>query len=152
MPSNETVDNIFDHDIYTKYTSFGSSTPNAISARSGLNTGFHVTLDAGICIVTGFRFSTATDQPKRDPIMITLEGSNVDSMSLTLGKSWTLLYNGSSGLDVDPGRGKVGTLQRFSNDRFYRHYRVLVVSKRGLNHGVHYSEFQFYGHSCLPGK
>ncbi|CAF0792629.1 unnamed protein product [Adineta ricciae] len=150
MPSNETVKNIFDHNIYTKYTSLGSSSSDTINARSGLNTGFHVTLDVGVCVVTGFRFSTAIDQPKRDPIMITLEGSNVDSSSLTLGKSWALLYNGSSGLYTDPGRGKVGSLQRFSNDRFYRHYRVLVVSKRGLNNGVHYSEFQFYGHSCLP--
>jgi hypothetical protein len=152
MPSHETVSNIFDRNIYTRYTSFGSSSANVSSIRSGLNTGFYVTNDVKVCIITGFRFTTATDQSKRDPIIITLEGSNADNVSLIFGKSWTLIYNGSSGLDIDPGRGKPGSLQRFNNSQLYRSYRMLVVSKRDSDSGVHYSEFEFYGHSCLPGK
>jgi len=152
MPSHETVSNIFDRNIYTRYTSFGSSSANVSSLRSGLNTGFSVTMDVSVCIITGFRFTTATDQSKRDPIIITLEGSNADNVSLISGKSWTLIYNGSSGLDIDPGRGKAGSLQQFNNSQLYRSYRMLVVSKRDSDSGVHYSEFEFYGHSCLPGK
>lgn len=152
IPSHETVSNIFDRNIYTRYTSFGSSSANISSIRSGLNTGFYITMDASVCIVTGFRFTTATDQSKRDPMIITLEGSNADNVSLIFGKSWTLIYNGSSGLDIDPGRGKAGSLQQFNNSQLYRSYRMLVVAKRDSDSGVHYSEFEFYGHSCLPSK
>ena len=147
ISSNETVSHVFDRNIRTSY---GFSSTNISSIRSGLNTGFYASMNATVCIVTGFRFTTAIDQPKQDPIAITLEGSNADKFSLKFGKSWTLIYNGSSGLDIDPGRGKTGSLQRFHNSQFYRSYRMLVVSKRDSDHGVHYSEFEFYGHSCLP--
>ncbi|CAF3478674.1 unnamed protein product [Adineta steineri] len=150
MPPNETISNIIDRNIYTKYTSFGSSSADVISRRSGLNTGFYMILNTSICIVTGFQFTTAISQPKRDPIMITLEGSNADNSSLTFGTSWTLIYNGSSGLEIDPGRGKVGSLQILNNSQPYRSYRMLVISKREIESGVHYSEFALYGHSCLP--
>ena len=82
--------------------------------------------------------------------MVTLEGSNTDKSLLTLGSSWTLIYNGSSGLKSDPGRGKAGVLQMLNNSQPYHSYRLLIVSKRGIESGVHYSEFAFYGHSCLP--
>ena len=152
IPSHEIVSNIFDRNISTRYTSFGSNPAHISSIRSGLNTGFYLTMNVSVCIITGFRFTTATDQSKRDPIMITLEGSNADTISLIFGKSWTLIYNGSSGLDIDPGRGRAGSLQQFNNSRHYRSYRMLVVSKRDSDSGVHYSEFELYGHSCLPGK
>jgi hypothetical protein len=148
----ETVSNIFDQNIHTKYASFGSGSTDMISLKTGLNTGFYLTLNAGICIVNGFQFTTATSHPKRDPIIVTLEGSNADKSLLTLGSSWTLMYNGSSGLQRDPGRGKIGVLQMLNNSQTYRSYRLLVVRKRGVESGVHYSEFAFYGHSCLPGK
>ncbi|CAF4333721.1 unnamed protein product, partial [Rotaria sordida] len=81
--------------------------------------------------------------------MVTLEGSNANKSLLTLGNSWTLMYNGSSGLESVPGRGKTGVLQMFNNNQPYRSYRLLVVLKREVESGVHYSEFAFYGHSCL---
>ncbi|CAF3942695.1 unnamed protein product [Rotaria sordida] len=132
--------------------SFGSGSTNTKNLKTGLNTGFYLKLNAGICIVNGFQFTTATSHPKRDPIMVTLEGSNANKSLLTLGSSWTLMYNGSSGLESVPGRGKTGVLQMFNNSQPYRSYRLLVVLKRGVESGVHYSEFAFYGHSCLPGK
>ncbi|CAF4966595.1 unnamed protein product, partial [Rotaria sp. Silwood1] len=150
MAPKETVSHIFDHNIHTKYRSFGSGSTNTMSQKTGLNTGFYLTLNAGICIVNGFQFTTATSHPKRDPIMVTLEGSNADKSLLTLGSSWSLMYNGSSGLESDPGRGKTGVLQMFNNSQPYRSYRLLVVLKRGVESGVHYSELAFYGHSCLP--
>ncbi|CAF2798165.1 unnamed protein product [Rotaria sp. Silwood2] len=150
MIPTEKVSNIFDHNIHTKYRSFGSGSNNIMSQKTGLNTGFYLTLNAGICIVSGFQFTTATSHPNRDPIMITLEGSNADKSLLTFGISWSLIYNGSSGLESDPGRGKRGVLQIFNNSQLYRSYRLLVVLKRGVESGVHYSEFAFYGHSCLP--
>ncbi|CAF1479303.1 unnamed protein product, partial [Rotaria sordida] len=131
---------------------FGSGSTNTKNLKTGLNTGFYLKLNAGICIVNGFQFTTATSHPKRDPIMVTLEGSNANKSLLTLGSSWTLMYNGSSGLESVPGRGKTGVLQMFNNSQPYRSYRLLVVLKRGVESGVHYSEFAFYGHSCLPDK
>ncbi|CAF4519900.1 unnamed protein product, partial [Rotaria sp. Silwood2] len=150
MASKETVSNIFDHTIHTEYRSFGSGSTNTRSLKTGLNTGFYITLNAGICIVNRFQFTTTTSHPKRDPIMVTLEGSNADKSLLTLGSSWTLIYNGLSGLEIDPGRGKTGVFQKFNNSQPYRSYRLLVVLKRGVESGVHYSEFAFYDHSCLP--
>ncbi|CAF4348501.1 unnamed protein product, partial [Adineta steineri] len=44
MPPNETISNIIYCNIYTKYTSFGSSSADVISRRSGLNTGFYMIL------------------------------------------------------------------------------------------------------------
>ena len=152
MPPNETVSNILDHSIHTKYSSFGSGSADGISLTSGLNTGFYLTLNAVVCIVTGFQFTTAMSQPNRDPMRITLEGSNTNHSLLTFGASWTLIYNGSSGIEIDPGRGKTGSRQSLNNSRPYRSYRILVVSKRGIESGVHYAEFAFYGHSCLPGQ
>ncbi|CAF1320494.1 unnamed protein product [Rotaria sordida] len=138
------------------WTGFDCATPirsnNTKNLKTGLNTGFYLKLNASICIVNGFQFTTATSHPKRDPIMVTLEGSNANKSLLTLGNSWTLMYNGSSGLESVPGRGKTGVLQMFNNNQPYRSYRLLVVLKRGVESGVHYSEFAFYGHSCLPGK
>jgi hypothetical protein len=152
MAPQETAAKIFDHNIHTKYTSFGSGSTGIISRKTGLNTGFYLTLNANVCIVDGFQFTTAISHPKRDPLMVTLEGSNADKSLLTLGSSWTLMYNGSSGLRSNPGRGKAGVLQMLNNSQPYRSYRLLVVLKRGIESGVHYSEFAFYGHSCLPGK
>jgi hypothetical protein len=67
-----------------------------------------------------------------DPITVILEGSNASLSRLTLGSSWTLIYNGSNGLGNDPGGGEFGVTQWVSsNSIWYLSYRILVTSKRG---------------------
>jgi hypothetical protein len=78
---------------------------------------------------------------------ITIEGSNQSSSALLFGSSWTLIYNGSSGLDSDPGRYTFGLTQFISNNVIsYESYRLLITSKRSLSNAVQYSEVQFLGY------
>lgn len=131
--------NIFDQDIETEYQNSGSM------FYDGINTGFYVTLNAGYCHLRGFRFTTASDRPERDPIEVTIEGSNASSTLLTLGKSWSSIYEGSSGLKIDPGRSESGTIQTIHTNTIFNSYRVLITKQRGIDSSVQYSEVEFYG-------
>ena len=89
------------------------------------------------------QFCTENDLPLRDPLTVTLEGSNQNGSTLLLGSSWTLIYNGTTGLDVDPGRGSLGVRQTFfSNVIAYSSYRILITWKRGNEIATQYSELQ----------
>lgn len=110
----------------------------------GVNTGFYLTLLQGSTFFRGLMVCTANVNSQRDPITITVEGSNSASAALTLGSSWTLLYNGPSGLAVDPGRSTCGPIQYFtSNMGSYASYRFLVTAKRGADSSTSYSEIKF---------
>ncbi|CAF4332038.1 unnamed protein product, partial [Adineta steineri] len=92
----------------------------------------------------GFYFCTANDFPERDPMMITIEGSNeTDPM---IGSNWTLIYNGPSGLEIDPGRNSCGIEQHILNDKWFSTYRILVTKTRDESDGAQYSQFYFFGH------
>ena len=92
--------------------------------------------------VVGFRFCTANDAAARDPMSITLEGSNQTGTDLNLGSSWTLLYSGVSGLQVDPGRSQYGSRVYFNNTMVFQSYRLLITSKRDLENSMQFSEFR----------
>jgi len=78
---------------------------------------------------------------------ITIEGSIQPSSALLLGSSWTLLYNGSSGLDSDPGRSSEGVIETVTNIiSSYNSYRLLVTSKRNSSNAVQYSEIELFGY------
>jgi hypothetical protein len=63
-----------------------------------------------------------------------------------LGSSWTLIYNGSSGLDTDPGRYNDGKVQYIPNNAiWYTSYRILTTSKRGNDTAVQYGEVSLFG-------
>jgi hypothetical protein len=133
-------------DIYTdEYTNFGTCTSSGNSVTCGLNTGFYRTPQRGASLLIGIIVCTRTNLPTRDPIIITLEGSNQPVSSLNLGSSWTLIYNGPSGLAIDPGRSACGVSQIFSNSVWYTSYRFLVVSKRGVDSSTSYGEVIFIG-------
>jgi hypothetical protein len=90
--------------------------------------------------------------PNRDPITITLEGSNATGgVALTLGSSWPLIYNGSTGINSTsaPGRATYVTQQNFSNTIPYASYRLLVTLQRGNDTAVQYSESQIIGYYRL---
>ncbi|CAF1486566.1 unnamed protein product [Rotaria sp. Silwood1] len=149
-PNMETPAQAFDGNVNTKYTSFGrcklsNCRSGSASNNCGLNTGLYLTLQRGATLVVGLQLSTGNDYPQRDPLMITLEGSNQSGINLTLGSSWTLIYSGTSGLATDPGRKKPGSIVFFSNSLQYTSYRFLIAASRAPDCSVQYSELKLFG-------
>ncbi|CAF1063598.1 unnamed protein product [Adineta steineri] len=104
-----------DGDIYTKYLNYGECENTRDGIECGSNTGFYLELKRGASLVTGLQICTANDFPERDPLTMSLEGSNQSESKLTLGSSWALIYNGDSGLKTNPGRHTCGIVQQFNN-------------------------------------
>lgn len=116
------------------------------SLDCGVNTGFYLTLQTGAVLLSAMRICTATSLSQRDPMTMTVEGSNQTAATLTLGSSWTLIYNGSTGLTSDPGRGNYGLTQTFSNSISYSSYRILITSVRNFTYTVQYAEVELIGY------
>ncbi len=139
-----------DNNTATKYVNFGSGgCIGCPYALYGVNTGFYVVPSTcNPTVARGLLFATGNDEPNRDPITVTLEGSNArDNASLQMGSSWTLIYSGQTGisLSVDPGRETYGTSQSFNNVLSFLSYRLLVTSQRGPDIAGQYSEVQIIG-------
>jgi hypothetical protein len=113
----------------------------------GEDTGLYLTLNSGPLALVAFYFGTNNYSPLRDPLTITIEGSNFNQTALTFGFSWTLIYNGSTGLTKDPGRSTMGIIQILPNFPIpFASYRLLVTSKRGNGTCASYSEFVIIGY------
>lgn len=113
----------------------------------GINTGVYVTPQQGPTLLLAIQFTTANDATSRDPLSITVEGSNSNSSTLMLGTSWSLIYNGSSGLNETINRTTDGLLQCISYSvTWYTSYRVLVTSIRNFGSDVQYSEVKLLGY------
>jgi hypothetical protein len=67
-------------------------------------------------ILTAMWFLTANSLPARDPMIVSIEGSNQPSSVLLFGSSWTLIYRGSSDIDSDPNRYSYGMTEIISNN------------------------------------
>lgn len=145
-PPNEFPGNACDANTTTKYLSFGWCESTNYNFTCGLNTGFYVILKRGASIATGLVVCTAGDVWQRDPITVTLEGSNQPETNLIMGASWTLLYEGSTGLDNILTRSFCGDIQYFCNSVPYTNYRFLVTEKRYSTNSVQYSEVRLFGH------
>jgi hypothetical protein len=132
----------------TKYLNFGTTGGYYITAPApGVGTGFYVTpIVSNASIAVSLRFATANDSPNRDPITVTLEGTN--SNELDYGSSWTLIYSGPTGISptIDPGRMQYVAQQNFSNTIAYKSYRLLVTSQRGADWVVQYAEAEIIGY------
>ena len=133
-----------DNNNSTKYTNFGFGTLSTSDIRCGCYTGFYVTPMNGPTILKAIQFSTRNNLSDRDPITVSIEGTN--SSLLTIGSSWTLIYSGSSGLDIDPGRYTLGVQQIFNNTSAYISYRLLIITKRAIGTAVQYSEAVLLGY------
>jgi hypothetical protein len=147
-PTQPPID-AFDNDLTTEYTNHGNCnySSSTQSITCGTNTGFYLTLQSGPMILIGFYFGTNTLYSKRDPLTITIEGSNLNGSALTFGSSWTLIYNGNSGLIPNPGRSAWGKLQTLSSVSIsFESFRILVTSKRGVQTCTSYSEFTLIGY------
>ena len=134
-----------DHDPTTKYLNFGNGSSTVSSATKGVGTGFIVTPALGPSIVTGIQVATAGDTPNRDPLTVSIEGTNATT-NLNAGASWTLIAdNVNLGINVDPARQMFGPVATFANSTAYRSYRVIVKSQRGSETGVQYAEMNLVG-------
>ncbi|CAF1026951.1 unnamed protein product [Adineta steineri] len=138
--------NACDNNTGTKYLSFGTCGETTIDSICGLNTGLYLELQRGLSLIIGLQMCTGNDYPERDPFIISLEGSNLSGTVLNLGTSWTLIYNGPSGLQTDPGRSTCGRFQSINNTIQYKSYRFLVSAKRSISNSVQYSEVHLYGY------
>ncbi|CAF1461287.1 unnamed protein product [Adineta ricciae] len=101
--STEPSENALDGNISTEYTNHGiCNSESPLSFQCGLNTGLYLTLEVKQATLIGFQIGTNKGWSYRDPLTITIEGSNSNKSELTLGKSWILIYNGTTGLTIDP--------------------------------------------------
>jgi hypothetical protein len=135
QPGGEGAANAIDGSLSSKYFNRSNDGANP----SGVGSGLLIT-PAASGIVTAFQIATANDMPDRDPLAITIEGSD-DSQGAPA--SFVLLYAGVTGLDADPGRQHWGPCIAFANAKAFTSYRVLVTETRGDNtDGTQYSEFR----------
>ena len=137
-----------DQNIRTKYINFGGCSKYIVGEDCGTNTGFYVTPQQGATLLLAIQFTTANDFLERDPLSITIEGSNVTSSALMLGASWSLISSISTGLEIDPGRQTDGRFVCLAETVvWYTSYRILVTSIRDINNSVQYSEVKLFGYS-----
>jgi hypothetical protein len=137
-PAAESPPNAVDGNTATKYLNFGAGGAN--STTIGVGTGFYDTLAAGSSIATAIQVATANDSATRDPITVSIEGTNATS-GFDTGATWTLIAdNVDLGIDTDPGRLTFGPVVSFANSTAYTSYRIIVESQRGSDNSVQYSE------------
>jgi len=143
--TGQSPDLLFDNKTNTKYTSRGNST-SGINAIAGLNTGFYVTIAKCQPTLVQFRFATAStgSSADRDPTAITVEGTNCDDLLNCT--DWTLLYNGTTGLENFTTRATYGSFETIPTPQTFTSYRFLVTAKRNNSDYVAYSEVQLYGY------
>jgi alpha-L-fucosidase 2 len=135
--NTELAPNILDGNLFSKYFNKGQDT----GVSPGINTGFAVTPTVGATVVNGIEFATANDLPSRDPLSITVEGSTNANAGQAGGDGFVLLYEGTAGLDNDPGRNSWGQIIPFANSTPYKTYRVLITAITGNNpDATQYSE------------
>jgi hypothetical protein len=124
---------VFDGNISSNYNNFGACNYMMKALSSGLNTGFYITLINGPMLLRAFRIRSGHYKAERDPLIITLETSNHNNTLLTLGSSWTLIYNDSSGLTNVTDRNVLGQTQMIiNNSKWYSSDRLLVSAKKVL--------------------
>ena len=148
--ANEETQYAIDYNTATKYYNYGNNLCGNFTVPPGICTGFIVTPSISNCTVArALLFATADDRPNRDPITVTLEGSDSrDNATLLQSSCWTLIYNGSTGISssIDPGRSVYVMQQNFSNTIAFASYRLLITSQRSPCDAVQYSEAQILGY------
>jgi hypothetical protein len=130
----------------TKYLNFGTGGGGGVSAiTKGIGTGYYVTPAITPSIINGIQVATANDSPNRDPLTVSLEGSNATGADLALGSSWTVIDDSIDlGIGTNPGRYTLGPLVTIANTTPYTSYRVLVQSQRGSDNSTQYGELNLF--------
>ncbi|CAF1313602.1 unnamed protein product [Adineta steineri] len=138
------AENLFDGNLATDYTNHGMCNYTYYDVSCGEKTGFYLTMYNKSMSLVAFYLGTNEYDSMRDPLSVTIEGSNLYGSELTFGSSWTLIYEGSSGLISDPGRSSFGAIQILPNNSMrFASYRFLVTSKRGSENSASYSEVRY---------
>ena len=144
---SQNVTNVFDGLWDTFYCGYGQCNVSFPDVSCGQNTGLYVTLQHGPFILSAFRMVKGNFSSTRDPMRITIEGSNQNGMNLTFGSSWTPLYNGTAGLDINPGFRNAGVKQSLVNNQLrFSSYRFLILAKRGNETCTEYAEIELFGY------
>lgn len=134
-----------DGNTTTRYTSYGRCNQTEADLDCGEDTGLHLTLLQGPTILKAFRFLKTEGYIPRDPMTVTIEGSNQTSSALMFGSVWTLIYNGSSGIGTNTTRSTYGLTQLLPNNHVaYSSYRLLVTSKRRNETCTSYAELELF--------
>ncbi|CAF1059736.1 unnamed protein product [Adineta ricciae] len=134
-----------DNNTKTKYQSFGwCSLSNFNISGCGHNTGLYFELESGATLVIGLRICEAISRRARNPKIVSLEGSNQSGIDLTLGASWTLIYQGSAEVYDIPSHEDCGRIITFTNTVRYSSYRFLVLETVSKADSTDYSEVQLY--------
>jgi len=115
-----------DGNINNKYFNSGQDA-DGFNPRA-FNTGLQITPHGDHAPVTPAQFATANDMPDRDPLKVSVEGSDDPN-----GGNFVLLYQGSTGLEKVTGRGQWGPVATFDNTKTFKLYRILVTETRGDN-------------------
>lgn len=117
-PGSEGVANAIDG-TQAKYLNRDSAAPAIKPA------GFVVSPSVGVTWVTGLAMQSANDSPDRDPLSVTLEGSNDDKVTGFATGNWEMIYKN----DAVPTFTARFQTQTFSFDNFkpYKHYRWTVL-------------------------
>jgi alpha-L-fucosidase 2 len=138
---NEQVSKILDGDLRSKHY------------NKGKQAGFVVSPGLGASVVTGIRFFTANDVPGRDPLAITIEGSNISNATHSGSAGFSLIYEGPSGLEGQLDRRQWGQTIQFGNTTAYKTYRVIVSRTRGgQGSGAQYGEVELFGVPEVSGQ
>jgi len=137
-PANESPDKAIDGNTGTKYLAYGNFNSSGTGTPGGVNTGLYFTLGSAVT-VNAIQFATANDDARRDPLTITLEGSNQTS-NLNLGTSWTTIYSGITGLydyaSNETGRNTYGDIKSINNTQSFASYRILITGVRDDTAGM----------------
>ncbi len=138
ISNDEVAANALDGRLSSKYF----STYDDDRHSSGIGSGLVVSVGNAV-VVTAFQFATANDEIGRDPLAVTIEGSNQAGAEDDGSSGFTLIHAGSTGLETDPGRQSWGPTMVFANTTAFRSYRLLVTRKRDPgSFGTQYSEFR----------
>ena len=119
-PGSEGVANAIDGQP-TKYLNF--------DGKNSQPSGFVVTPSIGKTVITGIHMQSANDAPDRDPISITIEGSNDDEITEYDSGNWQLI------IQIDDIPAWTGRFQSqvfiFDNVWAFKHYRWVAVDTQG---------------------
>ncbi|MFO1496977.1 MAG: hypothetical protein U1G07_01030 [Verrucomicrobiota bacterium] len=141
-PGSEGVVNAIDG-TQAKYLNFDNN-------NNAKPSGFIVTPAVGATIVNGLAMQSANDAPERDPLSVTLEGSNDDAVTDFNSGSWTVIY-ANTNVPAYTARYQTQTF-KFDNFNAYKHYRwtvLLVQNAPSTANSMQIAEVQLLG-AAIP--
>jgi len=113
---------------------------NFDAANNAKPVGFVVTPSVGVTWVTGISMQSANDSPDRDPLSITIEGSNDATITNFTSGNWTLIYANANipawtAIYTNANDRYAWQTFQFTNYTAFTHYRWTVLTTQG-NAGV----------------